>query len=187
MPPQQPIQNQAPVAAPAVTPLPDKFTVTIKTFLTYGLVVTAVSIVLSSLFIPFSPSLAGANVFSFGAVIFGIIFQGIAWIVIGLLFAVLFPFVRDVIKGIPGLNAVITSTYDLLWKPYLFLNVVFFLFGLLAVFGISTFARGNPAAGLGAILFAFITSVISLIVNLYAYNWFAKTVSNKLAAYYPWN
>jgi hypothetical protein len=182
MPPQSPIQNQA-----VVTPLSDKYSVTMKTFLSYGLVVTAVGIAVSVVLSALTPArVTTAQSFSFGGAIFGIIFQGIAWIVCGLLFAALFTIVRDIIKGIPGLNTVINSTYDLLWKPYLAFNVITFIFAVLAIFGITTFLTGSTAVAGGLLFVRFIVTTVGFAVNLYTYNWFAKLVSQKLASYYPW-
>jgi hypothetical protein len=182
MPPQPPIQNQVVVA-----PLSDKYSVTVKTFLSYGLVVTAVGIAVSVVLSALTPArVATAQTFSFGGAIFGIIFQGIAWIVCGLLFAALFTIMRDIIKGIPGLNTIINSTYDLIWKPYLFFNVITFVFGILALFGLTTFLVGGAATAGGMLFVRFIVTTVGFAVNLYAYNWFAKLVSQKLASYYPW-
>lgn len=183
MPPQSPLQQPN-----AVAPTQNKFIETAKVFVSYGARVSAITtvvafisaIVLSSIAPVPQPYLIGTMVTAF---IISLIF----WYIGGLVFATVYGFVSTIVKGIPVVNNYIKSAFDLLWKPYLVITVIGFIFNLLALVGITAASNAVAAIqGANLVSITLIVSVVNTAVSLYTFHWFSKKATEKLSAFYPW-
>lgn len=197
MPPQQ---NQVP-PAPPVPPSPQpagagfsvdslqknqKFMVTLKTFAIYGTIVYVVNAVVSMLVSSFHFS-QYYNPFSIGALIFVIIAGVIGFAIGAAIFYFLYDPIHNWVKRTPFLSKYIHDMFTLMWKPYLVIIIISAAFGLLGMLGLGALAV-SVAGGYGAASFGglFIGWLISFVVQIAVYYWYAKTVSAKLTPYYPW-
>ena len=183
MPPQPQVQQPN-----VIVPAQNKYIETAKVFVSYGARVSIVTtiaafisaLVLSSIAPVPQPYLIGTMVIAF---FISLLF----WYIGGLVFATVYGFVSNIVKGIPVVNNYIKSAFDLLWKPYLVITVIGFIFNLLGILGL-TAASNAVAAIQGANLvgITLIVSVVNTVISLYTFHWFSKKAMEKLSAFYPW-
>lgn len=183
MPPQQPLQQPNLVAQTQ-----NKFIETAKVFVSYGARVSAITTVVAFISAIVLSSIAAVpQPYLIGAMVIAYIISLIFWYIGGLVFATVYGFVGTIVKGIPIVNSYIKSAFDLLWKPYLIITVISFIFSLLGTLGLTA---GNSAIaaiqGAGLVGITLIISAVNTAVNLYTFHWFSKNVTEKLSAFYPW-
>jgi hypothetical protein len=195
MPPQN--NSQVPPASPSPQPSNSGFSVdslqknpkfmeTIKTFAIYGTIVYVISAVVGMIIssLHFSTYYSAFNVM---ALIMAIIVGLIAYAIAGAVFYFLYDPIHNWVKRTPFLSKYIHDMFTLFWKPYLVIIIISAAFGLLGMLGLGAVAVG-VAGGYGAASFGslFIGWVISFVVQIAVYYWYAKTVSAKLTPFYPW-
>lgn len=159
---------------------------TIKTFAIYGTIVYVISAVVGMIIssLHFSTYYSAFNVM---ALIMAIIVGLIAYAIAGAVFYFLYDPIHNWVKRTPFLSKYIHDMFTLFWKPYLVIIIISAAFGLLGMLGLGAVAVG-VAGGYGAASFGslFIGWVISFVVQIAVYYWYAKTVSAKLTPFYPW-
>ncbi len=183
MPPQPQVQQPN-----VIVPAQNKYIETAKVFVSYGArvsIVTTIAAFISALVL--SSIAPVPQPYLIGATFLGFIISLVFWYLGGLIFATVYGFVSNIVKGIPVVNNYIKSAFDLLWKPYLVITVIGFIFNLLGILGL-TAASSAVALIQGANLVGttLIVSVVNTVISLYTFHWFSKKTMEKLSASYPW-
>ncbi len=196
--PQVPPQAAQPTAAPAAAPAVDfsvdsltkntKLMSTIKTFVIYGGILSVVNVVVgfvtSSVEGHFAYTYSGFGVV---ALIFAAITGVIAGAIGGVIFYYIFAPVRDFIKGNSFLSKYIHSIFTLFWIPSLVGSVIGGILGLLGLLSLGALVVGVAGAyGAASMLTMFISVVIAFVAHLAISYFYAKALSAKLSATYPW-
>lgn len=163
-----------------------KFMVTVKTLVIYGMVINLANALVGMLMTSFSIS-SRFIPFSIIGLIFALILGAIGSAVGAVVFYYLYDPFHKWVKSVPFLAKHIHNMFTLFWKPFIVFTIISALFGLVGIlhFGaaVTAIAGGAGVIGFGAL---FIGWIISLIVSVGVYYWYAKAVSAKLEQYYPW-
>ena len=165
-----------------------KLVATIKTFAIYGTIMYVINAIASIIVSMFHFSVY-YNAFSAFAFISTIIVGAITFAIAGLVFYFIYDPIRNWVKRTPFLSRFIHDMFTLFWKPFLVGIIISAIFGLLSMLSVGAAAvslagaYGYSAVGFGGL---FIGWIISLVVQIGVYYWYAKTVSAKLTPYYPW-
>lgn len=185
--PQTPPQPYNPNPVP-VSPINNlqknpKFLITIKTIAIYGTLAWLISAIAGIILSSFSFS-AYYNPFSVGSLISALISGIIGSVIAGAVFYFIYDPIHNWVKGNSFLSKYIHNMFTLFWKPYLVGIIISGILCLLGLFSLSAIAVGAfGPVGFGGL---FIGWIISFVVNVAVYYWYAKTVSAKLESYYPW-
>ena len=207
MPPQDTTNTQAPVTPPVasqtppVAPTPStpspafamdslmkdkKFMDTVKTFATYGAIVSvanvAIGIVLSAFH--FAGSYSPLSVV---ALVMAFIMGAIAGAIGGALFFFFYGPIHNWVKANAFLSRYIHDMFSLFWKPFLVGTVLSAVSGLLGILGmgasIAVLSAGYAAVSTGSL---FIGWIVAFAAHIVIYYFYSKAVSSKLIPLYPW-
>lgn len=199
MPPQNnPAPAPAPAPAPSVPPSQNpgfnpesftknpKFMTTVKTFAIYVPILMVVNLVVGAITTGLRYNF-GVSVFAVPALIMGIISGLIGGAIGGVIFYFIYDPVKNWVKGVAFLTKYIHNMFTLFWIPSLVGSIIGGVFGLLGLMSLGAIAIGLAGAyGAASVGGAFMGVVISFVVNLVIYYFYAKTISAKLEPLYPW-
>jgi hypothetical protein len=144
-----------------------------------------VAIVIVKMLLSIAHLAPGYGGFSVAALVVAVITGIVCFVIGGVVFYFVFEPIHNWIKRTPFLSKHINDMHSLFWKPYLVVFVVFAALGLLGMLGAGAAAASLPGVGAGFGTL-FIYWLVSEIVQIAAYYWYAKAISPKLAALYPW-
>jgi len=163
-----------------------KFMTTVKTFAIYipilMVVNFVVAIITSGLKYGFYE-----GIFGVAALIMAIIYGVISGAISGVVFYFIYNPVRDFVKRTPFLAKYIHNMFTLMWVPSLVGSVIGGVFGLLGLLSLGAMTVGVLGSyGIASMSGAFFGVIISFVVNIVIYYFYAKTISKKLEPLYPW-
>lgn len=159
-----------------------KFMATIKTFAIYGSILwvinAAVGMIVS--FLHFSEYY---NPFNIIGLVFALIAGAIGFAVGAVIFYFIYDPVRMWVKRSAFLSKHIHDMFTLFWKPYLVCFIIGAVFGLLGMLSLGATLGAYGVVSFGGL---FVGWLITSVINVGVYYWYAKTMSAKLTPFYPW-
>lgn len=191
MPPQNnvPIPPQPPVSQPSgpgfsIDSLQKnpKFMTTVKTFAIYIPILMLINFVVGIITSGFRYGFY-TGIFAVPALVMAIISGVIGGVIGGAIFYFFYDPIHNWVKSSPFLSKYIHDMFTLFWIPSLVGWVISCAFGLLGLMSLGAIAGVYGVASIGG---AFIGVVVSFVVNIAVYYWYAKTISTKLTPLYPW-
>ncbi len=159
-----------------------KFMTTITTFAIYVPILMVADFIVSIVASGFRYG-SYVEFFTVSALIMTIISGVVGGVVGGGIFYFLYDPVHNWIKGVSVLTKYIYNMFTLFWVPSLICSLVVAVMGLLGLSAVGSIAG---AYGVGSVGGAFAGVVVSLVVNLAIYYYYAKAISAKLEPLYPW-
>lgn len=165
-----------------------KFMMTVKTIALYSAIAYVFIQIVGSL---------GQNIFlryslfrglGIGSIVYVIVTGLVCGVLGGLIFYFFYDKIKGFIKTIPFVSTYLKNMFTFIWIPALVGEIISTAFAIIPLLGVSSSSMMRLIYGYSGVNpFSIITSIlISSVVSLVAYFFYAKKVSEKLGSYYPW-